>query len=721
MANGLLLGRFFLITWIFRLLMYLDDLLLTLCRASYKVFVYTSRITLINGEQIELFTNRVYLILGIALVFIIAYNLLTYIVDPDKISDKKSGAGAFVKNVIISLTIIVITPMAFVKLYSFQNTVITQGIIANIIMGVPSNDSEEDSDLANLTDSERAEELLDRGAKNVTTTVYASFIVPAGNGFSALDCAPVSKYDPIMTQKGRKPYCDAYKYMQETGSNSEFRTLIDDYEDEFDYYFIVSTAGVLVMLFFFASYCIELGKRAGKLAILQLLAPIPVAMEIVPGKSGSRQKWLNEVISTYLDVFIYQATVFIVIFLSRFVGPTIQNLFSTAYSGSTGVISVVERTFALVFLTFGLFKFGKDVPKMIEDLIGIKGAGSFGDVAKRAFAMAGVSGGLLGATATRFSRNMRDENGKWKLRNIGSGLAGVGSGVVRTLWGARNAHSIKDARNLRRQVNNQLTAAKVNRANYTARGGGNWLKGHNIRVQERRDDRRTTRHERWAGTGYTAQDAQLQSHKKFMDAFKDNKIDTNADKEYTDYRKKYNDSLANIGISPDEFNAKYKEWKKTANANANTLNDYLNDSQAMARDWYNNPNAANLYDPNTGQLRSDIRDAWDFMNNREKAMILDKKDNLLNAIAKYKALGDNDAELSRIYQKYGINFNDLNTRLSNAASIGNDDEFVTVYNEIKSFQKALKKEDDVTMRKIESERIARQEREARQKNNSNNH
>lgn len=484
MANGLLLGRFFLITWIFRLLMFLDDLLLTLCRAAYKVFVYTSRITLINGEQIELFTNRVYLILGIALVFIIAYNLLTYIVDPDKISDKKSGAGAFVKNVIISLTIIVITPMAFVKLYSFQNTVITQGIIANIIMGAPSNDSEEESDLSNLTDSERAEALLDRGAKNVTATVYSSFIVPAGNGFSALDCYDNesdtqmdNESDTQLSQSLEKQileeqkgeYCEAYQHMQETGSNSRFRTLIDDYEDEFDYYFIVSTAGVLVMLFFFASYCIELGKRAGKLAILQLLAPIPVAMEIVPGKSGSRQKWLNEVISTYLDVFIYQATVFIVIFLSQFVGPTIQNLFSTAYSGSTGVISVVERTFALVFLTFGLFKFGKDVPKMIEDLIGIKGAGSFGDVAKRAFAMAGVSGGLLGSTVGRFARNYNDTDGsgiKGFLKKTGSGLAGAGSGIVRTLWGAKNAHSIKDARNLRKQINGQLVAKKVQRSAY---------------------------------------------------------------------------------------------------------------------------------------------------------------------------------------------------------------------------------------------------------------
>ena len=67
---------------------------------------------------------------------------------------------------------------------------------------------------------------------------------------------------------------------------------------------------------------------------------------------------------------------------------------------------------------FGLFKFGKDVPKMIEDLIGIKGAGSFGDVAKRAFAMAGVfvrgetcaSGGSFGRGAC--FRETREAHGR---------------------------------------------------------------------------------------------------------------------------------------------------------------------------------------------------------------------------------------------------------------------------------------------------------------------
>ncbi len=127
MANGLLFGGIILnaiktgIYWVF---LTIDGLGLTIARIAYKVFYYTSRVTLLRGDEIERFTNRVYLIFSIALVFIVAYNLLLYIIDPDKITDKNAGAGAFIKNVIISLTIVAITPMAFVKLYSFQNIII---------------------------------------------------------------------------------------------------------------------------------------------------------------------------------------------------------------------------------------------------------------------------------------------------------------------------------------------------------------------------------------------------------------------------------------------------------------------------------------------------------------------------------------------------------------------------------------------------------------------
>lgn len=738
MTNIVLQSRFFLITWLFRLLMLLDNLLLNLCRASYRVFVYASRITLISGDQIELFTNRVYLILGIALVFIIAYNLLSYIVDPEKISDKKAGAGAFIKNVIISLTIIVITPMAFVKLYSFQNTIITQGIIANIIMGVPSNDSGSEDNQEELTNSKKAEEFLDKGAKNITATVYSSFVLPTDNDFNAFDCPSAESLT-----EANQAYCDAYFYMQETGSNSKFSSLIDDYEDEFDYYFLVSTAGVLVMLFFFASYCIELGKRAGKLAILQLLAPIPVAMEVVPGKSGSRQKWLNEVVSTFLDVFIYQATVFIVIYLLQFVGPAIQNLFATAYSGTTGVITTIERTFALVFLMFGLFKFGKDVPKMIEDLIGIKGAGSFGDVWKRSLAMAGVSGGLLGSNLTRFTRNFNQTDGN-PLQKIGSGLAGVGSGIVRTLWGARNVHSIKDANNQRRKINTQVTAARVDRANYTSRGQGSWWEGHRIRTQEHREDRIAARHERWGGNTFDESNQLLSalntlSTKNDLGNFK-----LTDDSEYADMDKRNRELKLAYQTSRDNFNnleaasSNLAAEKAAYFATNPTHNDdqfyswLEHDSQAATiRDSY-----SNIIDARNEMLKNKY--AQEYTENtalpdmENKVLLKDKKVNAVkqSAVDVLTELKGN-ALLSDLRDSNGNKFVDVLSRLINDKGQLLDPNGQVITNPTAAHIKALRNvtkdlakiiNDKSTQINIErsGQRREAELREARKKNNGNN-
>lgn len=767
MASGLLLGRFFIITWIFRLLMFLDNLLLNLCRASYRVFVYTSRITLISGDQIELFTNRVYLILGIALVFIIAYNLLTYIVDPDKMSDKKTGAAAFVKNVIISLTLIVITPMAFVKLYSFQNTIITNGIIANLIMGTPSDgtvDVDED-----MSPSEIADEYLDNGARNITASVYSSFILPTDNDFSVLDC-PTTKAELASSDLigAHMDYCDAYYEMLETGSNSAFRDLIDDYEEEFDYYFLVSTAGVLAMLFFFGSYCLELGRRAGRLAILQLLAPIPLAMEVIPGRSGSRQRWLNDVVSTYLDVFIYQATIFIIIFLLQFVGPAVQNLFASAYSSarilllniepsfqnlfySASIGSAIERTIAIIFLVFGLFKFGKEVPKMIEDLIGIKGAGSFGDVFKRSLAMAGVSAGLIGSTATRFSRNYANTEGT-RGQKIMSGVAGATSGIARTLWGARNVHSIKDARNLQSRVNNQVSSAKVRRANYMSRarekildpsGNAGWLDTYaqmkRDRHLERSEDRQFARHERWTGKSFEADNERLTALDTLKTRTKGANFKLRDDAEYAefdnherDYKLEYDASqreFLRLEASADGLSAlKTNYLQNHAGSTDDDFYKWLGQDGNALRDVYSNVIDARNQ---TFEKENLWQEAKDKKADVEKNILEKKKLNVIrqSAVETLVELKSNPL-LSNLTNASGQKYSDLLSKLINDKgelldSNGNAIDHPTA-DQVKAIRKMTSEistaaTNQITQINIDraSQRREKELRDARQKNNNN--
>lgn len=414
---------------------FLDKIVYLLASISFKVFCYLSKITLVDGGTIEKLANRIYIVIGIVMFFVLAYNLLNYIVDPDKISDKNVGASAFIKNIVIALVIITITPTVFTKLYAFQNTIITSGVISHLILG--GNYSSGDNP---------GQETVERGINETIANTYSAFIMPKakneeGNYYTAMDC----NNESALNDKTMSSYCSAYAHARQTGNISEFENLISD-DSNYDYWPIVSTVAGLVLTFFMLSFCLNLGIRAGKMALLALIAPVPAMLELVPGKQGLRKKWLESLISTYLEVFIFQAVVFLIIYLMTLIPNVVIQLFSSVSSTESGGILI--KAFALVFLYFGLLQFAKEAPKMITDLLGIKSSGTIGAAFKRGVNMAGATaagagvaflGGRQGvAQALKYGKDAVT-NGDWKagLKSAQSltfgtfrGLAGgLGSGM----------------------------------------------------------------------------------------------------------------------------------------------------------------------------------------------------------------------------------------------------------------------------------------------------
>ena len=81
----------------------------------YRVFVKVASVNLFSTEVFEKITGNLYVVMGIAMLFIFAYNLIFMIIDPD---DKKSTGrtSKIVKETIISLTVIVLLPTIFINL-----------------------------------------------------------------------------------------------------------------------------------------------------------------------------------------------------------------------------------------------------------------------------------------------------------------------------------------------------------------------------------------------------------------------------------------------------------------------------------------------------------------------------------------------------------------------------------------------------------------------------
>lgn len=544
MSNYVLLGGF--IIKVFReLFLTIDSFVYMIARSVFEVFCFISEVTIEKSDSIVAITNRVYAILGILLVFIISYNLLTYIIDPDKMTDNKVGASAVIKDIVIALVIITLTPTIFTKLYAFQNTIITSGVISNLVLG-----GYKDADIQECGGDAGSvgRNYIKMGANNMAANVFTSFFLPSDAKFDVTMCDTPEAGD-------YQDYCDAYDFMINTGSMDGFDKI--NTQKKYEYYFLFSTVAGVVLIFFMLSFCLNLAKRVFKMALLQLIAPIPVVMELIPNKKGTRKKWIDTLIQVYLEVFFFQAVIFIVMFLITLVPDLIATIFDQlGNADNCSPVSIFVKCLSMVFLIFGLLQFGKEAPQMIFDLLGIKSTGTIGAAAKRGLAMFGVTGGLAGSTVGRFARNAsatyrQQENlGKGKGAAIGSAIAsgfgGAGAGLARNLWGARNVHNLKDARALRTKTNSDVIAGRVKRdAYYHAHGSsiGGVIKGHATDVR--------------AGFGkatrsYLGTQNQFE-HKKEIDAVN------------TDYKKLYKEHIASIWESDSTWSS-YNSMLKQAKA-----------------------------------------------------------------------------------------------------------------------------------------------------------
>lgn len=458
---------------VFRNLTFLiDQGIYSLSKTAYAVFYYLSNASILNDTIVKNVTVRMYTILSIIMVFVLAFNLLNYIIDPDKMNDKKIGYSAFVKDVIIALVVISMTPMLFTKLYSFQSAVISSGVIPTLILGGADDTTAEEYEMyeqnkesySSLTDY-----YIQNGANTMVSSIYVAFLYPT-DGKTALDC----NNEEYLKDTNFNSYCDAYKSVKHSGNIGAFGDFITN--DDFNFTPLISTAAGILLLYFMLIFCISLAKRVGKLAIIQLIAPIPVTLEILPNKKGLRKNWFDTLIKVYIEVFIYLLVMYLIVFLVSLVPGTVGRLFENMTQDGISLVKVIT----VIMLIFGLLLFAKDAPKMLMDLLGIKGMGVVTDAMKSLKPVGGMAaflGGTAGSMVGNAIRNFNETGGpitgqgfKHGFKTFGSkftsAIGGASSTLARNAWGAKNVHSIKDANNLRRNVNKNVVAARVNRDAY---------------------------------------------------------------------------------------------------------------------------------------------------------------------------------------------------------------------------------------------------------------
>ncbi len=352
---------------LYKVLLFLDGCVYWVVDTAYQTFVVVSRVRLFSTATFTDFASRIYAVIGIVMLFIIAFQLLTNIVDPDKMKSGDNSAEAIVKNVITTVIIIVILPTAFKYLYKIQEVVLTEDIIGNIIFD-NSNDS------GNYT--------VSKAGKTIVVNIYSAFINVYGEST-----------DPYTSCQGKGyAFCDAYlnhfansedvdygnvfvftSKQKTADGNKEYGKEIANEIDagSIEYKMIITLIAGGIAAALIVSFCIDMGVRVAKLSFFQLIAPIPAAFRILPKQKSIFDNWLKKLMSIYFEVFIRIAIVYFAVFLIS----KVSDVWNTAFASQTDVSSGLVNLLGKVIVILGILLFAKQAPKLIGDIFGIDSGG----------------------------------------------------------------------------------------------------------------------------------------------------------------------------------------------------------------------------------------------------------------------------------------------------------------------------------------------------------
>ena len=363
----------------------LDSLGYWLLEGIYDVFFAVANAEILSGDTMNDLYLRLQLIFGVFMIFKLSLTILNIIINPDNYKDKQKGAGTIVVRIAVMLIMLtLIIPInipntngnelnerinengiLFGFLYQFQDSVIRENVLGKLILG---------SNVDNTADSNN---MSDMGGMMALTTAKA-FMTPT----LINEDAEITTEDSF-TEENTACYndLDAIHYFDNATKPSYLLDHINDTCENSDaggevfamqYTIIGGFVFSLVMGIIVLGFTVDVAVRSIKLAVLRIIAPVPIISYITPGaeKDGAFGNWVKTLTSTYLDLFIRLAVIsfgaYIIVMLMDSDGGL--NVLTTSTNWFTSSL-------ATIFVILGILVFMKQAPKFFKDVFGIKGDG----------------------------------------------------------------------------------------------------------------------------------------------------------------------------------------------------------------------------------------------------------------------------------------------------------------------------------------------------------
>ena len=78
----------------------LDGIIYGLISSMYKVYTLLASARIFSSDAFTMIANKLYVIIGVAMLFVLAYSILRAIIDPDQAGKGDMAGGKIVKGVI---------------------------------------------------------------------------------------------------------------------------------------------------------------------------------------------------------------------------------------------------------------------------------------------------------------------------------------------------------------------------------------------------------------------------------------------------------------------------------------------------------------------------------------------------------------------------------------------------------------------------------------------
>ena len=459
----------------------------------YNLIEDLANTSILSMTDMNEFASRIYALLGIFMLFKVSFSIISYIVSPDKISDSSTGMGGIIKNVLITLVLILIVPTCFTLLYEAQSAILSENIIPKLLLGTNSDANTIDNEVyvapacqeieSDFDDKQKDEkyatsakdngnyialmvfrnfyQLGDGSVEPEDSSYYNEKFLPAYCGFgenrigvsyllqSGIYNGPIEKLPSGDLEKFLEGISDIIDIIQP--GNYIGRSIGDWVISKLglgpstyyiDYNYFISTIVGIFVIFILVSMAFDVAIRSVKLTFLQLISPIPIISYVDPksGKDGMFKRWYTEVFKTWASLFIRLLALFFGVYLIKQLGQ-LYRIGNHKYLSSNFWIQL--------FMLLGVLMFCKELPKLLEQLIpGMKGSGSFKlnplkrineDSIGGKFLTGGIMGAgamtasaLGGAGANAIHSIRHGKNWKDSFKSAGRGL---GTGAF---YGAKN-------------------------------------------------------------------------------------------------------------------------------------------------------------------------------------------------------------------------------------------------------------------------------------------